>query len=344
MCGGPLSADPSAFDRVEAVRWALGAISRTGLGAAVDAWRSALRGPKPNVDLAEAVGDAIAAAHRTPEAVACYAAIARHLANDGIGDRSVLSVRKALAVIDGAARRGETEDAAAALELLLGVEGPPPVPKLSETIGEADPPAPPPPPLLARLVAVTEKRTPGEVFGIHTDETRIGRADGEVRFPSDLHISSRHARIVHRDDRFFLSDAGSRNGTFIRIRHEAELCSGDIIRIGRQLLRFDSDETLSYLQSGSARLTLVRESEGAGGSFPIRLHETTIGSAHGDIRFPQDPRVSDFHARIVNREGTHYIVDDDSEDGTFVKLHDEVELTSGDEMLVGYQRLRFETN
>ena len=52
-------------------------------------------------------------------------------------------------------------------------------------------------------------------------------------------MSGRHARIIHRGDRFVLVDENSRNGTFKRIDGEVELKAGDIILIGKQLFRFE---------------------------------------------------------------------------------------------------------
>jgi pSer/pThr/pTyr-binding forkhead associated (FHA) protein len=52
-------------------------------------------------------------------------------------------------------------------------------------------------------------------------------------------MSGRHARIVRRGASFVLTDEGSRNGTFIRIKGEVELKPGDVILIGKQLFRFE---------------------------------------------------------------------------------------------------------
>lgn len=95
---------------------------------------------------------------------------------------------------------------------------------------------------IARLIRIREGGAANETFSLRSDETLIGRTEGDIRFPFDGYISSRHARILHRDGAFFLVDESS-NGTFLRILGEAQLRPGDIIRVGQQLLRFEVDET-----------------------------------------------------------------------------------------------------
>ena len=82
----------------------------------------------------------------------------------------------------------------------------------------------------------------GETFGVRPAETVIGRVDGDIKFPHDGYMSSRHARILQRNGRFFLIDNNSRNGTFVKIHQEVELHPGDVILVGKQLFRFETDE------------------------------------------------------------------------------------------------------
>jgi hypothetical protein len=89
-----------------------------------------------------------------------------------------------------------------------------------------------------RLHLVMEGGQPGEVYDLK-DETTVGRTLGDISFPHDGYMSSRHARIVRRGEDFVLVDEGSRNGTFVRIKNEIKLESGDMILIGKQLFRFE---------------------------------------------------------------------------------------------------------
>jgi hypothetical protein len=89
-----------------------------------------------------------------------------------------------------------------------------------------------------RLHLVMEGGQPGEVYDLK-DETTVGRTLGDISFPHDGYMSSRHARVVRRGEDFVLVDEGSRNGTFVRIKNEIKLESGDMILIGKQLFRFE---------------------------------------------------------------------------------------------------------
>ncbi|HSO73461.1 MAG TPA: zinc-ribbon domain-containing protein [Blastocatellia bacterium] len=93
-------------------------------------------------------------------------------------------------------------------------------------------------PVRGRLYLVMEGGQQGDVYDLD-DETVVGRASGEITFPHDGFMSGRHARIVRRGASFVLTDEGSRNGTFIKIKDEVELKPGDMILVGKQLFRFD---------------------------------------------------------------------------------------------------------
>jgi hypothetical protein len=89
-----------------------------------------------------------------------------------------------------------------------------------------------------RLHLVMEGGQPGDVYELG-DETTIGRSTGQITFPHDGFMSGRHARIVKRGATYALTDEGSRNGTFVKIKGEIELEPGDMILIGKQLFRFE---------------------------------------------------------------------------------------------------------
>ncbi|MFL6277868.1 MAG: double zinc ribbon domain-containing protein [Blastocatellia bacterium] len=89
-----------------------------------------------------------------------------------------------------------------------------------------------------RLHLVMEGGQQGEVFDL-SDDTIVGRSQGDITFPHDGFMSGRHARIERRGATYVLTDAGSRNGTFIKIKGEVELKPGDMVLIGKQLFRFE---------------------------------------------------------------------------------------------------------
>ena len=47
-------------------------------------------------------------------------------------------------------------------------------------------------------------------------------------------VSGRHASMTLKDAKLTITDEGSRNGTFIRIRERAELTDGDVLILGEE--------------------------------------------------------------------------------------------------------------
>ena len=79
------------------------------------------------------------------------------------------------------------------------------------------------------------------MFHIQKSETVLGRESGDIVFTDGPFLSRRHAAIKFDSAarRFLLTDLGSSNGTFIKIRGEVTIRSGDQFRIGQQLFRVD---------------------------------------------------------------------------------------------------------
>ncbi len=83
---------------------------------------------------------------------------------------------------------------------------------------------------------------PGERFDL-IGGLSIGRsADADVRI-DDRYASGVHARIFSRDDRTYIEDMNSTNGTQLNdatLSGEAELIDGDVVRIGDTELRYEA--------------------------------------------------------------------------------------------------------
>lgn len=74
-------------------------------------------------------------------------------------------------------------------------------------------------------------------------EVVIGRSQESDIFLSDRRVSSRHARIYLKDERFYLEDLGSTNGTFVNglpIKAPYRLEVGDKITIGPYVFFFEA--------------------------------------------------------------------------------------------------------
>jgi pSer/pThr/pTyr-binding forkhead associated (FHA) protein len=68
---------------------------------------------------------------------------------------------------------------------------------------------------------------------------QIGREGGDLNFPIDLYMSGSHCKIEESGGNLVLTDANSRNGTYVRLKEERELGHGDYLFIGRKLLRVE---------------------------------------------------------------------------------------------------------
>jgi pSer/pThr/pTyr-binding forkhead associated (FHA) protein len=54
-------------------------------------------------------------------------------------------------------------------------------------------------------------------------------------------VEKLHARLVQQGERYYLEDSGSPAGTYVngqRVKGPTPLKSGDLIRVGKNLLRF----------------------------------------------------------------------------------------------------------
>jgi hypothetical protein len=73
-------------------------------------------------------------------------------------------------------------------------------------------------------------------------ETTIGRSEGcDVGLFGDPAVERLHARILRQGSQYLLADAGAPGGTFVNdepVRTVRPLRSGDVIRVGRCVLRF----------------------------------------------------------------------------------------------------------
>ena len=78
--------------------------------------------------------------------------------------------------------------------------------------------------------------------------TTVGRAEDNVLMLDDPFASTNHAMVLWREGQWWLEDLESHNGTYLngqRLDRPQRLTSGDHIRIGESILRFDLDEKVT---------------------------------------------------------------------------------------------------
>jgi pSer/pThr/pTyr-binding forkhead associated (FHA) protein len=90
---------------------------------------------------------------------------------------------------------------------------------------------------VGRIVMVLGRQTTGTAFPMPETGLHLGRERGEVLFADDGYVSGLHCRLSFERGKVFLTDMGSSNGTFVRIRDEAEFASGEILLMGQQLFQ-----------------------------------------------------------------------------------------------------------
>ena len=91
----------------------------------------------------------------------------------------------------------------------------------------------------ARFRQITPAGVGRDVYHLARPDIVLGREIGDIIFSEDEFMSRRHAQVSYRNGRGHLEDLGSSNGTFLRLRGPHGLASGDLIRLGDELLRFE---------------------------------------------------------------------------------------------------------
>ncbi len=90
---------------------------------------------------------------------------------------------------------------------------------------------------VARIALVIGRDTTGNAFPVPEAGIHLGRERGDVLFPEDGYVSGLHCRLGWDNGKATLTDLGSSNGTFIRLKEETEVRSGDVLLMGQQLFR-----------------------------------------------------------------------------------------------------------
>lgn len=183
------------------------------------------------------------------------------------------------------------------------------------------------------------------------NEALIGSM-GAISLPGERFCHPSEARLQVRNERLWLEDLEGGNGVFLRIRTPVELELGDEFVVGDQLLRIeknpipddgpDPDPTYFYSSPkwpSSFRVLQVFEGGAPGCCVVARGNTLQVGSAIGDLVFPDDPLVGEQHCVIEEQAGSVVLTDLGSRTGVFVRIRGEQELAHGDELLIGRTRL-----
>lgn len=88
-----------------------------------------------------------------------------------------------------------------------------------------------------RITVIIGENVTGAAYPLLGDSITMGREHGDINFPDDGYVSGMHARLVARDNKVYLSDMGSSNGTFMKVTAERQIPNNSYVLLGQQLFR-----------------------------------------------------------------------------------------------------------
>lgn len=99
----------------------------------------------------------------------------------------------------------------------------------------------PNPGFLGRIALVIGRETTANSYCIAPHGLHMGRERGDIVFPDDGYVSGLHCRIHGESGRVMLTDVGSSNGTFVRLKANVEhqVRPGSLLLMGQQLFRVE---------------------------------------------------------------------------------------------------------
>lgn len=229
----------------------------------------------------------------------------------------------------------------------------------------AEPAAPtlsePKPAIEAQLVLVKGEGFPGISYRLKAQNHRLGRLHGTILFPDDRYLSMLHANLYYENDKLFLADEGSDNGVFIKIKDSVPIDHNDLFLTGEQLIRFEQVGEYDAYTGVAAepeddakfygcppekelhfRLVHLFRNQQPGAVFYASTNSVRLGREHCDLSFPFDRHISGRHARVYEENGSYFLQDLGSRNGTFLRIKDPLELKDGDHFFAGQQLFRVE--
>ncbi len=100
-------------------------------------------------------------------------------------------------------------------------------------------------------------------FGLRNSSTIVGRSAGDIVLPLDLRLGELHFQVLCRDDRVYLQDMATEDGTYLLVRPGELLPSGSRLLVGDRLIEVNAP--LANPDEDEATWTAnVNEQTGAG--------------------------------------------------------------------------------
>jgi pSer/pThr/pTyr-binding forkhead associated (FHA) protein len=211
---------------------------------------------------------------------------------------------------------------------------------------------------ICKLVTIDQAGREGMTFTIKSGETICGRVNGIILFFDDPFVSPTHCKFAFHGGVLKVIDLQSLNGVYLRVKQERRLADGELIRLGRQLFRFESMKSASFqikkaegddsriwgspTATAFGRLVQILD-DGRTGEIRLLTGERgQVGREVGDVVIPTDGFISGRHCVFMLQNGEPVLADLGSSNGTYVRVRGEAEVAHGDFVLVGNQMLRVE--
>ncbi len=211
----------------------------------------------------------------------------------------------------------------------------------------------------AKLVLVKGGGFEGASYNLNSTDHVCGRTDGFILFPDDPYVSPRHANFFYFGGKLFVTDEGSLNGVYIRIKSPVQANEGFFFLAGQQLFRVNFTSSLppidglrfteetEFLGSPSSlvpkySLTHILEGGRVGSITYPEGEEFTIGRENCNLNFPDDGFMSGVHCSLTQSADKIFLTDKGSKNGTYYRIDQEQELSHDDFVFVGNQLLRVE--
>lgn len=198
----------------------------------------------------------------------------------------------------------------------------------------------------------------------------IGRKGENHIVLEEKSVSRKHARILMKEEQYFLEDLGSTGGTMVNGESvtEKDLHTGDVITIGSYKLVFDSgipedertvfeseeatvmeegtaldEDRTQFYEEPSARLMVI-QSENLEGTIQLEDDETILGRDEDTDVTVDDKLVSREHCKFILKESGFVVSDMSSSNGTFVNGQKVTEkaLENGDRIQIGSSIFEFQ--
>ena len=196
-----------------------------------------------------------------------------------------------------------------------------------------------------RPKAILLNRDNGKKLAISTYETSLGRAKNcDIQLASNL-ASRAHAVISRRKKGWFITDTGSKTGTFVngeQIEGTTRIYHDDVISIGGVDYTFIAPHAGRNEGSEAEK----RANKNVGGvlincatdfEYPIENGRITIGRSESNDVVIEDARVSRSHAVVMFTDEGWVVKDNDSQAGVGVngyKVHDFEPIEDGDTIMI----------